>query len=80
MTKQEYLERIGYKYCEEEDIYKQVFSNNNNDYLVIAYIDLNVNDFYIAPDTIYSQRNIDFTQIVFNDVKRDFEEMQQYPD
>ena len=78
MTKAEYLERLGYKYYKEEDVYKQVFSNNNNDYLVIAYIDLNVNDFYIVPDTIYSQRNIDFTQIAFNDVKRDFEEMQKY--
>ena len=78
MTKREYLESLGYKYYKEEDMYKQVFSNNNNDYLVIAYIGLNVNDFYIVPDTIYSQRNIDFTQIVFNDVKRDFEEMQKY--
>lgn len=78
MTKREYLEIIGYKNYEEKVIYKQAFSNNNNDYLVIAYIDLSFNDFYIVPDTIYSQRNIDFTQIAFNDVKRDFEEMQKY--
>ena len=78
MTKREYLESLGYKYYEEEDIYMQVFSNNNNDYLVIAYIDLNLNDFYIVPGAIYSQRNIDFTQIAFNNVKRDFEEIQKY--
>lgn len=78
MTKQEYLESKGYKYCKEDDIYKQAFENNNGDYLVIAYIDLRFNDFYINPDAIYSQKNIDFTQIVFNEVKLDFEEMQKY--
>ena len=80
MTKREYLESIGYKYYKEEDINKQAFENNNGDYLVIAYIDVRFNDFYIVPDTIYSQKNIDFTQIVFNDVKRDFKEMQKYED
>ena len=78
MTKAEYLKSLGYKYYKEGDMYKQVFSNNNNEYLVIAYIDLNFNDFHIVPDIIYSQRNIDFTQIVFNNVKRDFEDMQKY--
>ena len=80
MTKKEYLESIGYKYYKGEDIYKQAFENNNGDYLVIAYIDARFNDFYVVPDTIYSQKNIDFAQIVFNNVKRDFEETQKYED
>lgn len=78
MTKREYLESLGYKYYKEEDIYKQAFENNNGDYLVIAYIDASFNYFYVVPDCIYSQKNIDFTQIVFNNVKRDFEEMIKY--
>lgn len=61
MTKREFLETTGYRYYKEEDIYRQDFENNNGDYLVIAYIDARFNDFYIVPDSIYSQKNIDFT-------------------
>ena len=56
MTKKEYLGNIGYKYYKGEDIYIQAFGNNNGDYLVIAYIDARFNDFYVVPDTIYSQK------------------------
>lgn len=78
MTKREYLESIGYiRKIESESMtydYKKSFDNG------IMIINIQLNDFMIAPDCIGNQKDIDNLQIAFNNVRRDFEEMQKYED
>ena len=78
MTKREYLESIGYIHkIEPESMtydYKKSFDNG------IMIINIQLGDFMIEPDCIGTQKDIDNLQIAFNNVKRDFEEMQKYPD
>lgn len=81
MTKQEYLKDKDYLYDKEENIYKKTFAFGTDDsieYLVIGYIDIVYNTFYCYPDSIDSQKDIDNLQIAFNNLKRDFEEVQNY--
>ena len=78
MTKREYLESIGYiRKIEPESMtydYKKSFNNG------IMIINIQLGNFMIAPDCIGTQKDIDNLQIAFNNVKRDFEEMQKYED
>lgn len=78
MTKREYLESIGYiRKIETESMtydYKKSFDNG------IMIINIQLGDFMIEPDCIETQKDIDNIQIAFNNVKRDFEEMQKYED
>lgn len=78
MTKNEYLESLGYiRKIETESMtydYKKSFDNG------IMIINIQLNDFMIEPDCIGTQKDIDRLQIAFNNVKRDFEEMQKYED
>ena len=81
MTKQEYLESKGYIYNSEEHCYKKVssFENDGNiKYLVIGFIDLKYSVFYLYPDSIDNQEDIDNLQIAFNNLKQDFEECMKY--
>lgn len=81
MTKQEYLKSKGYIYNSEEHCYKKTYSFENDGnikYLVIGYIDLKYSVFYLYPDSIDNQEDIDNLQIAFNNLKRDFEEVQNY--
>ena len=80
MNKREYLESTGYKYYSESKIFKKVFAYENGDYLVIAHIDLNYDYYFLEPDAVCKQKDIDNLQIAFNDLKRDFEEMKKYED
>lgn len=86
MTKREYLESIGYKCYRVDDIYVkyQKFITDNNRYFCALYIKLEPqNTFSILWSTnleFESQKDIDNLQIAFNNVKRDFEEMQKYED
>lgn len=84
MTKREYIESIGYTsiinykcelvcfkyYCKEK--YKRTFEqritlSSPNKYDVFCF-------------SISTQEEIDALQIAFNNVKRDYEEMQKYED
>ena len=84
MTKREYLESIGYVtilsykyetvcfkyYCKEK--YKRKFEQ------LINLSSPNTYDVFCC--SISTQEEIDALQIAFNNVKRDFEEMQKYED
>ena len=78
MTKREYLESLGYirKRVLESRIYYYQKSFDN----VIMAIDIHLDDFAIWINYIRSQKDIDNLQIAFNNVRRDFEEMQKYGD
>lgn len=81
MTKQKYLKNKNYIYKKEEDFYKKTFSFGNKDiieYQVNGIIDLFYKTFYLYPNSIKSQKEIDYLQIAFNNLKRDFEEVQNY--
>lgn len=88
MTKAEYLRSIGYE-CEswyDEEIhgilYKMYEASDGSEDMTM-YINLDQNIYFIEMTTvgnIKNQRQIDDLQIAFNNVKRDFEEMQKYED
>lgn len=84
MTKREYLKSIGYQCFRDDDIYVkyQKFFTDNNRYFCALYIKLEPqNTFSILWNTnleFESQKDIDNLQIAFNNVKRDFKEMQKY--
>ena len=76
MTKREYLESIGYTRRLSSDTltyeYEKSFDNG------IMIIDIQFDDFMIELDCIWTQEQIDNLQIAFNNVRRDYEEMQKY--
>lgn len=86
MTKREYLESIGYV-CEcwyDEEIpeilwkYYEGFDGVQD---MTMYINWEEKRYFVELTTvgnIENQRQIDDLQIAFNNVKRDFEEMQKY--
>lgn len=83
MTKREYLESIGYKYGHHLEYYSRFVCDKIDGRFMIMCIDLDNNEYFVripsARDIDY-QRQIDDLQIAFNNVKRDFEEMQKYED
>ena len=76
MTKKEYLESRGYirRIVPECRAYYYQKSFDN----VFMVIDIQLDDFVIWTNSIRYQKDIDKLQIAFNNVKRDFEEMQKY--
>ena len=81
MTKQEYLKSKNYFCNKEENFYKTTFvfgCGNDIEYSINGAIDLALNNFYLFPDSIDSQEDIDCLQIAFNILKRDFEEVMKY--
>lgn len=76
MTKREYLESLGYiRRLDPESLtyeYKKSFDNG------IMIINIQLDNFIIALGCIGTQKEIDNLQIAFNNVRRDFEEMQKY--
>ena len=86
MTKREYLESIGYEWYGVNNIYVKYkkFGKKNNEYYCALYIKLEPqNTFSILWNInleFESQKDIDSLQIAFNNVRRDFEEMQKYED
>lgn len=89
MTKREYLESIGYE-CEcfddgEEipEVLWKYYEGFNGAHEFMMYINLARSKYFVEFVTflnIENQRQIDDLQIAFNNVKRDFEEMQKYED
>ena len=86
MTKREYLESIGYA-CEywggEEipEILSKYYEGFDGVQDMTMYINLAKNKYFVELTTvrnIENQRQIDDLQIAFNNVKRDFKEMQKY--
>ena len=72
MTKKEFLESRNY--VEEGTLFGKIFVNN-----VYAIIDLTASSFEVYNyKVIREQKDIDYLQIVFNNVKRDFEEVIKY--
>ena len=72
MTKKEFLKSRGY--IEEGTLFGKIFVNN-----VYAIIDLTTSSFEVYNyKVIREQKDIDYLQIVFNNVKRDFEEVIKY--
>lgn len=86
MTKREYLESIGYEYRSYSECYEknsEYFEKGivigNYEFLLYQVIEIENNKFLVSlRHCIRSQKDIDNLQIAFNNVKRDFEEMQQY--
>ena len=87
MTKAEYLESIGYirKIARGSIGYIRKIARGSMIYYyqksfdkVFMVIDIQLDDFMIWIDCIRTQKDIDNLQIAFNNVKRDFEEMQKY--
>lgn len=86
MTKREYLESIGYKCYRVDDIYcklKKIITDNNR-YFCALFIKLGKEDKcsvqWNSNLEFESQKDIDNLQIAFNNVRRDYEEMQKYGD
>lgn len=83
MTKREYLESIGYDYYDITG-YHKIIKFTNSEFYIHAYIFPNYithNPEYIfclEPTLIKTQKDIDNLQIAFNNVRRDYEEMQKY--
>lgn len=82
MTKREYLESLGYVYDEADHTCKKYFKCDYIGYgdMIIGEINVYSNVFLVKTFLINSQKDIDDIQIAFNNVKRDFEEMQKYED
>lgn len=86
MTKKEYLESLGYQceYSDGEEIPEVLWKyyvgfDGFHDFMM--YINLARSKYFVELATfvvIRNQRQIDDLQIAFNNVKRDFEEMQKY--
>ena len=88
MTKKEYLESIGYvcEYWYDEEIrellYKRYEASDGSEDMTM-YINWEEKRCFVELTTvgnIENQRQIDDLQIAFNNVKRDFKEMQKYED
>lgn len=81
MTKREYLESLGYEYREYSECYEKTKMLGNYENLLQQVINIE-NDYFLVSvqHSIHTQKDIDFLQIAFNNVKRDFEEMQKYED
>ena len=81
MTKREYLERLGYLFNKAGSA---AFKHECNGSFECTKVIIEEADFYcvdvINQITFDSQKDIDKLQIAFNNVKRDFEEMQKYGD
>lgn len=78
MTKREYLESLGYltnQFAAVNLLWK-IYNG------FACFINLRHSKFYIdwTNDYIDSQEDIDNLQIAFNNLRRDFEEMQKYED
>ena len=77
MTKAEYLESIGY-----DNFFGSAYHKNYMGfYMTINLSKERKTPFYIsesAVDVIKNQQDIDNLQIAFNNVMRDYEEMQKY--
>ena len=86
MTKREFLESIGYEYRSYSECYEknsEYFEKDivigNYEFLLYQVIEIENNKFLVSVrDCIRSQKDIDNLQIAFNNVRRDFEEMQKY--
>ena len=76
MTKAEYLESLGYIRRLDPDTRTYEYKKSLDGELMI--INIQLNNFMIVLGCIWTQRQIDNLQIAFNNVKRDFEEMQKY--
>ena len=88
MTKREYLESMGYvcMYWDGEEIpellYKRYEASDGSEDMTM-YINWEEKRYFVElihVGIIENQRQIDDLQIAFNNVKRDFEEMQKYED
>ena len=83
MTKREYLESIGYKHIDYVEFYFEKIYKKFDGCFIVMSIDLDRNKYFIvitSDRVIENQRQIDDLQIAFNNVRRDFEEMQKYGD
>lgn len=82
MTKQEYLESIGYEVFVKESGDLILWTKKSGKFEKAIVLFERENDYYCLKvnDTIETQKDIDNLQIAFNNVKRDFEEMQKYGD
>ena len=86
MTKAEYLKSVGYqceRWCDEEipELLWKYYEGFDGTQDITMYIDLAKNKYFVELSIdvkIENQREIDDLQIAFNNVKRDFEEMQKY--
>ena len=78
MTKKEYLESVGYIQRLDPDTLTYEYKKSLGGEIMI--INIQLNHFRIVAGYIWTQEEIDSLQIVFNNVKRDFEEMQKYED
>lgn len=81
MTKAEYLESIGYEYHPYSESFEKDIVIRNYKILLSQVIEIENNKFLVSTHScIRSQKDVDKLQIAFNNVKRDFEEMQKYED
>ena len=80
MTKAEYLESIGYEYHPYSESFEKDIVIRNYKILLSQVIEIENNKFLVSMHfcCIRSQKDVDKLQIAFNNVKRDFEEMQKY--
>ena len=85
MTKRKYLESIGYKllvtYSDKSTLWVKYYDYEKyrRGYEQRIYLNL-LGEYQISCRNIETQKDIDTLQIAFNNVKRDFEEMQKYED
>ena len=85
MTKREYLESIGYKmlvtFKDGSILWIKYYRYKKYKWGFQQRIYLNSLDEYeVSSRYIKTQKDIDILQIAFNNVKRDYEEMQKYGD
>ncbi len=79
MTKQEYLENIGYIMEDEGSYCKPIAPEGRYSYSdKEIHFGLKVPYRVCFRIPIITQEDIDVLQLAFNDVKKDFEEMQKY--
>ena len=81
MTKAEYLISIGYEHSDYVEFYFEKTYKEFDGRFMSMCIDLDRNKYFVVIPSgiaIENQREIDDIQIVFNNVRRDFEEMQKY--
>ena len=78
MTKAEYLESIGYIRSLDPDTLTYEYNKSLGGEIMTINIQLNI--LMIVVGRVWTQRQIDSLQIAFDNVNRDFEEMQKYED
>lgn len=81
MTKAEYLISIGYEHSDYVEFYFEKIYKEFDGRFMVMCIDLDRNKYFVVIPSgrlIESQKDIDSFQIAFNNVRRDFEEMQKY--